>query len=100
MRWKSRIRFLFLMPAVVWVAGLGCFAALAFTGIASRSLRKLLADTGLVLTATYSGGNFIFDDILPEELARVTRADRLGDPSRPTRRSTPCRPLRRTPSST
>ena len=44
------------------------------------ALRKLLADTGLVLTATYSGGNFIFDDILPEELARVTRAaDRAAE---------------------
>ncbi len=43
-------------------------------------LRKLLADTGLKLVAAYAGGNFIFDDILPEELARVTRAaDRAAE---------------------
>ena len=41
----------------------------------------MLADTGLQLVAAYAGGNFIFDDILPEELARVTRC---------------CRPRRRT----
>ena len=48
------------------------------------ALRKLLADSGLTLTAAYAGGNFIFDDILPEELARVTaaadRAAELGAP--------------------
>lgn len=32
-----------LMPAVVWVAGLGCFAAVAFAGLGSQSIRKLLA---------------------------------------------------------
>ena len=32
-----------IMPAVVWVAGLGCFAALVFTGLVSMSIRKLLA---------------------------------------------------------
>jgi inosose dehydratase len=46
--------------------------------------RAMLANTGLQLTATYAGGNFIFDDILPEELARVTcaadRAAELGAP--------------------
>lgn len=43
-------------------------------------MRKLLADNGLELVATYAGGNFIFDDILPEELARVTRAaDRAAE---------------------
>ena len=31
------------MPTIVWVGGLGCFAALAFAGLASRSIRKLLA---------------------------------------------------------
>ena len=46
----------------------------------AAGFRKLLADSGLVLTAAYSGGNFIFDDILPEELARVTRAaDRAAE---------------------
>src|SRR3546814_10578631 len=43
-------------------------------------MRALLADNGLTLVATYAGGNFIFDDILPEELARVTRAaDRAAE---------------------
>jgi len=31
------------MPAVVWVGGFGCFAALTFAGLASLSTRKLLA---------------------------------------------------------
>lgn len=31
------------MPAIVWVCGLGCFAALAFTGLVSLSTRKVLA---------------------------------------------------------
>ncbi|HOZ35038.1 MAG TPA: hypothetical protein PLM52_19365, partial [Tabrizicola sp.] len=34
----------------------------------AAEMRKLLADNGLELVATYAGGNFIFDDILPEEL--------------------------------
>jgi inosose dehydratase len=38
------------------------------------AMRKILADTKLRLVALYSGGNFIFADILEEELARVTRA--------------------------
>lgn len=46
----------------------------------AAEMRKLLADNGLELVATYAGGNFIFDDILPEELARVTRAaDRAAE---------------------
>ena len=40
----------------------------------AAEFRKLLDNTGLALVGTYAGGNFIFDDILPEELARVTRA--------------------------
>src|SRR3989338_502461 len=40
----------------------------------AAEMRRMLADNGLELVATYAGGNFIFDDILPEELARVTRA--------------------------
>ncbi len=47
-----------LMPAVVWVAGLGCFAALAFSGLASRSLRKLLAVL-MVLAALWIIPTFI-----------------------------------------
>ncbi|OQP87071.1 sugar phosphate isomerase [Rhizobium rhizosphaerae] len=46
----------------------------------ASALRKLLADTGLSLVAAYAGGNFIFDEILPEELARVARAaDRAAE---------------------
>ena len=37
-------------------------------------LRQILSETNLKLVAVYSGGNFIFPDILEEELARVTRA--------------------------
>lgn len=45
-----------------------------------EDMRSLLADNGLALVATYAGGNFIFDDILPEELARVVRAaDRAAE---------------------
>lgn len=36
--------------------------------------RKVLDDAGVVLVAGYSGANFIFHDILPEELARIERA--------------------------
>ncbi|RDJ02657.1 sugar phosphate isomerase/epimerase family protein [Rhizobium grahamii] len=43
-------------------------------------MRSLLDDHGLTLVATYSGGNLIFDDILPEELARIARAgDRAAE---------------------
>jgi inosose dehydratase len=38
------------------------------------AMRRILADTKLALVAVYSGGNFIFADILEEELARVGRA--------------------------
>lgn len=42
--------------------------------------RSLLADNGLSLVAAYSGANFIFDDILDEELDRVRRAaDRTAE---------------------
>lgn len=40
----------------------------------------MLLDSGLELVAAYAGGNLVFDDILPEELARVTRAaDRAAE---------------------
>jgi inosose dehydratase len=46
----------------------------------AADMRALLADNGLTLVAAYSGGNFIFDDILPEELARIVRAaDRAAE---------------------
>jgi inosose dehydratase len=37
-------------------------------------LRSLLDETGLTLVGVYSGGNFIFNEILGEELWRVERA--------------------------
>lgn len=37
-------------------------------------MRQVLAETKLKLVAVYSGANFIFADILEEELARITRA--------------------------
>lgn len=40
----------------------------------AADFRKLLSETGLKLVAVYSGGNFIFDDVLEEELARIRRA--------------------------
>jgi inosose dehydratase len=38
------------------------------------AMRKIVADNGLALVSVYAGGNFIFTDILEEELARVTKA--------------------------
>jgi inosose dehydratase len=38
------------------------------------AIRRILADTNLSLVSIYAGGNFIFSDILEEELARVTKA--------------------------
>jgi inosose dehydratase len=40
---------------------------------APSALRRKLAAAGLELVSTYSGGNFIFPDVLPEELARIER---------------------------
>ncbi|MGD9536775.1 MAG: sugar phosphate isomerase/epimerase family protein [Alphaproteobacteria bacterium] len=39
-----------------------------------KDFSKALRSAGLKLVAVYSGGNFIFDDILGEELARIERA--------------------------
>ncbi len=39
-----------------------------------RPTRRILDETGLKLVALYSGGNFIFADILDEELARIAKA--------------------------
>lgn len=38
------------------------------------ALRSVLGDAGVTLVAAYSGANFIFEDILGEELARIQRA--------------------------
>lgn len=46
------------------------------------AFRDLLAKTGLAFVGVYSGANFIYPDILPEELHKIkevaTRAGRLG----------------------
>ena len=43
-----------------------------------KDLGRALAGSGIKLVAAYSGGNFIFDDILPEELTRIERAARAA----------------------
>jgi inosose dehydratase len=43
-----------------------------------KGLERILAANGVQLLATYAGGNFIFDDILPEELARIERGAQLA----------------------
>ncbi len=46
----------------------------------ARDFRALLDDNDLSLVAAYSGGNFIFDEILPQELDRIRRAaDRTAE---------------------
>lgn len=46
----------------------------------AADFRALLSDNGLALVAAYSGGSFIFDDILAEELDRIRRvADRTAE---------------------
>src|SRR3954451_22562962 len=42
-------------------------------------LRGLLAEAGVELVSVYTGGNFIYPEILPEELSRVTRAAELAE---------------------
>src|SRR5919202_6179863 len=41
-------------------------------------LRGLLAETGVELVSVYTGANFIYDEILPDELHRVERAAELA----------------------
>lgn len=43
-----------------------------------KALRSVLQSAGVELVATYAGANFIFDDILGEELARIERGARLA----------------------
>ena len=38
-----------------------------------KGLKSILKNAGIKLVAAYSGANFIFDDILPEELAKLER---------------------------
>lgn len=41
-------------------------------------LRELMEETGLKLSGVYSGGNFIFREILPEELFKIRRVVKLA----------------------
>jgi inosose dehydratase len=41
-------------------------------------LRELLSDSGVKLVSVYSGANFLFADVLPEELHRINRAAELA----------------------
>ncbi|MGA8208967.1 MAG: TIM barrel protein [Nocardioidaceae bacterium] len=43
-----------------------------------EELIALLESAGVELVGVYTGGNFIYDEILPEELSRVTRAAELA----------------------
>jgi inosose dehydratase len=43
-----------------------------------QELTTMLEDAGVELVSVYTGGNFIYDEILPEELHRVTRAAGLA----------------------
>jgi inosose dehydratase len=43
-----------------------------------EELVTLLESAGVQLVGVYTGGNFIYDEILPEELGRVTRAAELA----------------------
>ncbi|WMS43773.1 sugar phosphate isomerase/epimerase family protein [Acuticoccus sp. MNP-M23] len=48
--------------------------------VPAREFTQMLGINGLALVAAYSGGNFIFDDIIEEELARIRRvADRAAE---------------------
>ena len=43
-----------------------------------EELQGLLSDAGLELASAYTGGNFIYSEILDEELVRVSRAAKLA----------------------
>jgi len=43
-----------------------------------EELQGLLSDAGLELVSAYTGGNFIYSEILDEELVRVSRAAKLA----------------------
>ena len=43
-----------------------------------EELQGLLFDAGLELASAYTGGNFIYSEILDEELVRVSRAAKLA----------------------
>lgn len=72
------------------IAAIRAIGAAGYTGVelfdgnlldyAARKddLRAALADSGVRLVAVYAGGNFIFPDVLGEELARIERAAALA----------------------
>lgn len=70
--------------AITDIAGAGYEGIEMFDGnladFAERpgQLRGLLAAAGLELVSVYTGGNLIYDDILPDELHRVRRASDLA----------------------
>lgn len=43
-----------------------------------EELRSILADAGVELVSVYTGANFIYADILPDELHRIRRASELA----------------------
>lgn len=43
-----------------------------------QGLQELMEETGLRLSGVYSGGNFIFKEILPEELFKIQRVTKLA----------------------
>jgi inosose dehydratase len=64
--------------AAAGYAGVEIFDGNVLQGDEDGSLRRLLDETGLVLVGVYSGANFIFPDVLDEELHRIERAADLA----------------------
>jgi inosose dehydratase len=58
--------------------GVEIFDGNVLQGHEDGSLRRLLDETGLALVGVYSGANFIFPDVLDEELHRIERAADLA----------------------
>jgi inosose dehydratase len=58
--------------------GVELFDGNVVQGHEDGSLRRILDDTGLTLVGVYSGANFIFPDVLDEELHRIERAADLA----------------------
>lgn len=70
--------------AIADIASLGYEGVEMFDGnvadFANRpeELRAILADAGVVLAGVYTGGNFIYEDVLADELHRVRQAGKLA----------------------
>jgi inosose dehydratase len=58
--------------------GVEIFDGNVVQGHEDGSLRRVLGETGLALVGVYSGANFIFPDVLDEELHRIERAADLA----------------------